>query len=189
MPIIRKSLAELENVNWPLLRTAHGTAENIPAALRALATARDASEIFDAYWSLDNYVVLQGTLHESAYFAIPYILDILLSSHRAAIRVAAYDLLIEIACAVPNPDRPKIQINDGVKNLREACREAVATGIAEFAPDLNSNNPEIRRRALDLLMSFGGNSPTHLKTLLAGIDPGEDADFAQLLERAKRELR
>src|ERR1700678_2837835 len=137
MAIISKTLSELEDVNWLSLRTAHGTAENVPVALQALASARDAREIFDAYWSLDNHVGLQGTLYESAYFAAPYILNILLSPRWAPIRVSAYDLLIEIACALPHPDRPGIQVQGVPKNLREACREVVASGLAEFEPDLN----------------------------------------------------
>lgn len=187
MPTMHKALAELEDVDWPSLHTAHGTAEHVPVALRALAGARDADRLFDAYWKLDNHIVLQGTLYESAYFAVPYILGILLSSRWAPLRVAAYDLLIEIARGVPDPARPWTPVSGAPTNLREACREVIASSLAAYEPDLASDDAAVRRRAFDLLTSFG-DPQGHLRTLLAGIDPGEDTEFARLLERAKREL-
>ncbi len=45
----------------------------------------------------------------------------------------------------------------------------------------------VRRRALDLLTSMD-DDPTGLDALLAGIDPGDDTEFARLLERARIEL-
>jgi hypothetical protein len=184
---MRKGLAQLEEVNWSSLKTAHGTAEHVPVALRALAGAQDASQLFDAYWKLDNYIVLQGTLHESAYFAVPYIVDILLVSRWAPLRVAAYDLLIEIARGVPDPARPWTPVPGAPEDLREACRKVVASGLDAYEPDLGSQDPAVRRRTLDLLTSFD-DSEGHLKTLLEGIDPREDVEFADLVERAKREL-
>jgi len=184
---MRKTLAQLAEVNWPSLRTAHGTAEHVPVALRALACALDSSQLFEAYWLLDNYIVLQGTLYESAYFAAAYILDILLSARWAPLRVAAYDLLIEIARGVPDPERPWVPPPGAPADLREACRGVIGSGLAAYEPDLSSEDPAVRRRALDLLASFE-DPKSHLKRLLARIDPGEDAEFARLLERAKREL-
>lgn len=187
MSTIRKGLAQLDEVDWRSLHTAHGTAEHIPVALRALANAQTAGQLFDAYWRLDNYLVLQGTLYESAYFAVPYILDVLLSSQRPRLRVAAYDLLIEIARGVPNPGRPWTPPPNAPEDLREACRELITSGLAACVPDLFSGDGMVRRRALDLLTSFD-DSDGNLRTVLAKVEPGDDVEFAQLLERAKKEL-
>jgi hypothetical protein len=188
MPTMRKGFAQLGAANWPSLQTAHGTAEHVPVALRALADARDAGQLFDAYWKLDNYIVHQGSLYESAYFAAPYILDILFSSRWPPLRVAAYDLLIEIARGVPDPRRPWTPVPGASEDLREACREVVTSGLKMYEPDLTFDDAGVRRRALDLLTSFDDHPQGRLKTLLEGIDPGEDTEFAQLLERAKSEL-
>jgi len=187
LPAVCKRLDELDEVDWASLHTAHGTAEHVPMALNALAGAQIPTELFRAYWKLDNYIVLQGTIYESAYFAAPYILDILLSSRSSAVRVAAYDLLIEIARGVPDPRQSWDSRSRAPKDLRKACRELIASGLTACEPDLASADPVIRRRALDLLTSFDDRTG-HLRTLLDSIDPGEDAEFAQLLLRAKSEL-
>jgi hypothetical protein len=184
---MRKELAHLDEVDWPSLHTAHGTAEHVPIALRALAGARDADQLFHAYWKLDNYIVLQGTVYESAYFAAPYILDILLSSSWAPLRVAAYDLLIEIARGVPDPGQQWTPGLGVPEDLRKACREIVASALDAYERDLASGDGVVRRRALDLLTSLG-DLKGNLRTLLARIEPGEDVEFAHLLDRAKREL-
>ncbi|WP_322761460.1 hypothetical protein [Frankia sp. Cr2] len=188
MPVVRKELARLDEVDWSSLRTAHGTAEHVPAALRALREAEDTASVHDAYWKLDNYIVLQGTLYESAYFAAPYILDILLSAQWPSGRVAAYDLLIEIACGVADPGLPTTVVGPGgPMDLREACRTVIASGRSAYAADLRLADGALRRRALDLLTSID-DDPKGLDALLAGIDPGDDEEFARLLERARREL-
>lgn len=188
MIIKHKGLKQLNEVNWSSLYTAHGTAEHIPIALNALASAHNADQLLDAYWKLDNYIVLQGTLYESAYFAVPYILQILFSSQWSQLRVAAYDLLIEIARGVPDPGLVWNPPPDTPNNLREACREVIASSLTAFEPDLYSDDTTVRCRALDLITSFDDDQEGHLRTLLAGIDPSEDVEFAQLLEQAKNDL-
>jgi len=187
--IKHKVLEQLDEINWSSLHTAHGTAENVPIALKALASAQNDSQLFDAYWKLDNYIVLQGTLYESAYFAVPYILHILFSSHWSQLRLAAYDLLIEIARGVPDPGCVWAPPQDTPEDLREACRGVIASDLTVYEPDLYSDDTAVRCRALELLTSFDDNPDGHLRTLLDGIDPGEDVEFARLLEQAKNDMR
>src|ERR1039457_6456731 len=101
---VKKRLDQLDEVDWKSFRNAHGTAERIPEALREFVGARDERALTRAYWRLDNYIVLQGTIYGSAYYAIPYIIGILLGAKSSAQKVAAYDLLIEIARGVPDPN-------------------------------------------------------------------------------------
>ena len=185
---MRKRLSELNSVDWRNVRTAHGTAEHVPDALRALAQAQNAEDLYAAYWRLDNFIVLQGTLYESAYFAAPYIVDILLASQWTPLRIAAYDLAIEIARGVPDPLHVWVPPAGAPANLRDACRAIIVSGLDDYEADLRSPDPEVRRRALDLLTSFNGGLKTRLQRVLAGIDAGEDEGFAKLLERTKREL-
>jgi hypothetical protein len=143
-----------DEVNWKSLRTASGTAQHIPCALYNLASAQDEKAIADAYWRLDNYIILQGTLYESAFFAIPYIVDILLTAHSVAQKVAAYDLLIEIARGVPDPNQRWSPPPGAPRDLRDACRHVIAPYLAEFQLDLKSGDESIRSRAMDLIASF-----------------------------------
>ena len=153
----------------------------MPAALEALASACDPAQRRDAYWRLDNHIVLQGTLYESARAAAPYILDVLLSSTSDDLRVAAYDLLIEIARGVPDPNVA------AAGDLRGDCRAVIASGRAAYARDLRcSRDGAVRRRALDLITSLD-DDPEGLRALLDEIDPGDDDELAWLLARARAE--
>jgi hypothetical protein len=154
MTICTKKLDQLDEVHWKSLRTAHGTAEHIPGALRALVDAQDESALTKAYWTLDNYIVLQGTLYESAYFTIPYVIDILLKARSAALKVAAYDLLIEIARGVPDPNQGWTPPPEAPSDLRDACRHLIASSLAKFQPDQKSLDESIRNRVTDLFSSF-----------------------------------
>jgi hypothetical protein len=54
-------------IDWASLRTAHGNAAHVPDALVRLHSDREDARR-SAYWQLDNYVVLQGSLFEAAPF-------------------------------------------------------------------------------------------------------------------------
>lgn len=66
----------MHDIDWSKIKTAHGYATLIPAALKEL-TSLDADERHSGYWGIDNYVILQGDLHEAAYYVIEPILEIL----------------------------------------------------------------------------------------------------------------
>jgi hypothetical protein len=178
---IRKTLRQLADVDWASLRTAHGTAAHVPDAIRALANADDAEAVNNAYWRLDNYIVLQGTIYPSAVVAIPYILDILLTAPSGPRRVAAYDLLIEIARGVPDPADPS------ASKLREEARALIGPGRPVYARDLrDAPDGSVRRRALDLLTTFD-DDPHGLRMLLDEVEPGQDEQLAYELARARAE--
>jgi hypothetical protein len=158
MSSTKKSLDQLDEVDWKSLRTAHGTAERIPRALRWLFDAKDETSLAKAYWSLDNYMVLQGTIYESAYYAIPYIVHILIETKSSIQKSAAYDLLIEIARGVPDPNRLWSPPPDAPNDLRDACRNLIASSLREFQSDLQSPDESIQLRARDLFSSFGSSA-------------------------------
>jgi hypothetical protein len=177
---MHESLARLSEVDWSSLRTAHGTAEHVPAALEALVAARSPEAIRDAYWRIDNTVVLQGTVYESACAAVPFIVEILRTAGSDPLRVAAYDLLIEIVRGVPDPAAPIP--NDQLAD----CRAAIAAGASEYAADLRAQrDPAMRRRALDLLTSVAEGD--RLLALLDGVETAGDEELGRLLERARAE--
>lgn len=145
---------EPADIDWSRLRTAHGTAAHVPSALRALADAIDEPAVSEAYWKLDNYVVLQGTLYESAWYVIPFLLAMLSTSRSTAQKAATYDLLIEIARGVPDPHGQWNAPRGVSTDLKGACRQAIQVASKAFEFDLASPDDSIRRRANDLLDSL-----------------------------------
>jgi hypothetical protein len=178
---VRKALSQLDEVDWRSLRTAHRTAENVPGALEALAVADDPQTVDDAYWRLDNHIVLQGTIYPSALAAVPYILDLLLTAPTGPRRIAAYDLLIEIARGVPDPADPS------AARLPEQVRPLIKSGRTAYERDLRDTaDGDLRRRALDLLATIA-DDPEALRALLDEVDPGADEGLFRLLEQARAE--
>jgi hypothetical protein len=168
--------SELDDIPWGEIRQAHGTAEDIPQAIRALATASP-DRVEDAYWRLDNHVVLQGTVYEAAYSVIPYMLEIIESGRPAENRAAAYDLLVEIARGEPaDPDGGP---------LLDACVERIAAKRARYEADLREGDPRVRIKALDLLTSIRLiDDEARLRALLTGLEAS-----GELAERIAEELR
>jgi hypothetical protein len=136
------------------VRTAHGTAVHLPAALEGLLSP-DPTTREKSYWSLDNNVVLQADLHEAAYFVIPFLLEAL------RIRVPfgrdrIYDLLFEIGNGYAPDDVTCTTLDGNIVPLRLACHSAVRSGREIFQRDLEDTDPIIRSRAAELLESFQG---------------------------------
>ena len=63
-------------IPWKQLRCngGHHTAEHVPRAVRALFSARFQASRRRAYWRLDNHIITQGFLDESAPYALQLIL-------------------------------------------------------------------------------------------------------------------
>lgn len=59
---------------WNGLRTMTGNAADVPAALADLASADSAVSADQAYWRLDNRIVVQGQPLPAAIAAIPVLL-------------------------------------------------------------------------------------------------------------------
>ncbi|KZN57909.1 hypothetical protein [Pseudoalteromonas luteoviolacea] len=85
----------INSINWDELQLADGKATHVPGALSDLVSG-DSKKEEDAYWKLENHVVLQGDLYESAFYILPFLFEIIRSdvSHG---RKRVYDLLFEIA--------------------------------------------------------------------------------------------
>lgn len=169
----------LDDVPWGTLRQAHGTAERVPDALRALAAAGP-DDAEDAYWRLDNVVVLQGSVYEAAYFAIPYAQAIVASDADPAARAAAYDLLVEIARGT-SADPDAAVVEDGRERpLLDACVDRIASARPRYEDDLRGGAPLVRPKALDLLTSTRLiDDPDRLRELLETLDVTGDAELAE----------
>lgn len=138
----------LEKIEWGKLEHAHGTAEHVPSAIRGLVS-ESAAERKESYWKLDNNVVLQSDLYESAFYVIPFLIKILKSESQLG-REYVYSLLYEIANGSA-PDDITIEHAGEQLPLTMACRKEIASHIEVYLSEIESESSNYRHDALELL--------------------------------------
>ncbi|TQF70729.1 hypothetical protein [Pseudoalteromonas luteoviolacea] len=90
-----------ENEDWASLKTNVGDAKHVPDAILALLSD-DEDEVERAYWKIDNHVVLQSDLSESAKYVPKYLEEVLI---KAKFKGSTLELLFQIGYgASPNKD-------------------------------------------------------------------------------------
>jgi len=142
----------LESIPWDQLKQAHGGAHHVPEALRGLMS-KSMDTCNTSYWKLDNHVVVQSDLYESAFYVVPFLLEIL-NSPECVRRDLVYNLLYEIGNGYA-PTTILCQDDTGsFLSLQEACRERVAGGIEIYLKEVEELNSEARTNALELLASL-----------------------------------
>jgi HEAT repeat protein len=70
------SLSELDDVPWSVVTHAYGSAADVPALIRCLASS-DNVERSDAYEKLYSNIYHQGTVYEAAIHALPFLVELL----------------------------------------------------------------------------------------------------------------
>ena len=65
-PGSERLVSELSRHDWSGLRSFIGDASFVPNAIMALASARSETEAMNAYWRIDNVVMVDGRLSEFA---------------------------------------------------------------------------------------------------------------------------
>lgn len=81
-------------IDWRSLKTAHGDARHVPQALADI-TSSDPEICRNGEWGLDNVVVLQSDLYESAYMVVPFLIEYLRDRVSYG-RENIYDVVYEI---------------------------------------------------------------------------------------------
>lgn len=143
-------LENLDAIPWADLKQAHGNAAHVAEAIRALES-ESARVRKEAYWKLDNHVVLQGDLYEAAAYVPPFLIAMLASSVRHG-RELILDLLFEIGNGCCGPDeRLRIRVDSAgqvseympgdAPRLQRACREGVLAGVEYYLHELESPGP------------------------------------------------
>lgn len=118
--------SELDRPRWDQIREANGMAIKIPSALRELLAARSAEEVTRAYWKLENHVVVNGQLFESAAFVVPVLMAALVKFERPSfVRAGILELLFQIVHGEPHQD----EIARGRVDLGDRCRQAAREGL------------------------------------------------------------
>lgn len=139
--------AELHDQPWQRLRTINGTAEDVPGALTALATAADEMAADRAYWRLDNRVVVQGQLFESAFGVVQVLLALLTGPLSLPAKRRAVDLLLQIGGGVTDSTEP----STGNQDLAERCRKSMQSAIWKFYELALDDDFRVRQAALQLV--------------------------------------
>jgi hypothetical protein len=116
---------ELQRHPWDALREASGTARNVPQALRKLFAARSPDEAEKAYWQLENHVVVQGQLFESAEHVVPVLLAALLDELPRHVRISVLELLFQIVAGETHDREREL----GNASLSERCRQSAREGL------------------------------------------------------------
>lgn len=175
----------LAQTDWDAQRTLMGSASDVPEAVRRLASTTSEDTARDAYWGLDNHVVVQGQLLQSAFPLVPTLLALLAGGLSPWVRSHVLDLLWELSAGTEHPD----EIAIGKVGLAERCRKAVSEGkwlyyqvlLTDTEEDANS-----RGAAMDLLVEFEEDR-ARLADVLRGVAAREpnEATRSIALERLK----
>ncbi|WP_234544787.1 hypothetical protein [Streptomyces shenzhenensis] len=123
--------AGLDQVDWSRLCHAYGSAEDIPALLRDLASPAEetAAEAEQELW---GSIVHQGTVYTATAPAVPFLARLVAEGVR---RSALVGMLGVVAGSVDEHDLP----------VPGAARDAVATQLGLLLPLLADNDREVRR--------------------------------------------
>ncbi|WP_157803637.1 hypothetical protein [Luteimicrobium subarcticum] len=138
----------MERVDWNSLRSASGSSGFVPGAVRELLAARTAPEAEVAYWKLDNSVVVQGQLFESARWVVGPLLVALSQPRAAFVRERIANLLVEIAFGEPHE---RELASKGDPDLAARCIDELRKALPTFYGMLDDSTPMLRLGGLDLL--------------------------------------
>jgi len=163
---------ELAAVDWSSMRVMEGIdAARIPTAVERLVSAESEEEAREAYWQLDNTVVVQGQLFEAAQHLVPALHAALVGELASPAREAIADLLVEICAG--EADESEVAL--GNEQLGDSCRAAVSEGIWLMYGLLLDQDPRTRRWGVLIIHVADRNRDRAARTIrhLAQNDPDE----------------
>lgn len=117
---------ELSRRDWSQIRDANGSADRIPHAIRDLVSARSPEEVDQAYWRLENHVVVQGFVFEAAPYTVSALVAALVKPDRPKfVRTGLLELLFQIVHGETHPEEKA----RGMGDLAEMCRDRAREGL------------------------------------------------------------
>ncbi|MCY1012048.1 RHS repeat-associated core domain-containing protein [Nannocystis pusilla] len=147
---------EIDRHNWNQLRAApFEHAEKIPEALNGLIRASNTEEADHAYWKLDNVVIVQGMLHESALAACSCLV-VGLGRATPSARPRMLELMVQIGGG--EPSRQEIQQNRS--DLHALCLRELKHGYALYLDILERGTQEEQVHCVDLLGMCAEEDPS-----------------------------
>ncbi|HEV7974236.1 hypothetical protein [Amycolatopsis sp.] len=163
--------AVVESVEWARLRGGPGTAAGVAEALTALADAESEKDATKHYWQIDNTVVVQGSLYESALPAVRAAFALLVGPLSIEARYRVVEVLVEIA----GGETAQAEVEAGNADLAERCRAELREGLWLFYGLLLDPDARMRKQGLTVLGWLEEN-PQRIVPVLAKLtqqDPEE----------------
>ncbi|WP_107503752.1 HEAT repeat domain-containing protein [Streptomyces solincola] len=150
----------IEEVDWASLSHAHGPADDVPALLRALASA-DPVEREAALDALYGAVHSQGDVYDSTLACIPYLLE-LVADPAVRDRGCLVELLAGIGGIDLDGDDELAALDPEDEEFEDAANyamasAAVAAGAEVFVGLLGDRDPEVRLAVPGALASLHGD--------------------------------
>lgn len=137
----------LDKIAWRKIRSLPGSSEYVPEAVNRLMSARTEEEAEEAYWQLDNRVVVQGQLFEAAKWIVAPLMISLPRLISPCVRIRVVNLLVEISLSQPDVSEEK----SGNAALASDCLQELRRGLWILYSLLDDASPSVRVGVLDLL--------------------------------------
>ncbi|NHZ94483.1 hypothetical protein [Massilia sp. CCM 8734] len=154
---------EIARCPWQQLRIMGGSAVNIPDALHQLLGAATPADCEDAYWKLENRVVVQGQLFEAAQFVVPVLLAALLEPRLSHVTISVLELLLQIVLGESHEDELAL----GAPDLGDKCRERARQGLWVLYGELMRGNRDCAREVIEAIELDATRLDTFLKEALS----------------------
>jgi hypothetical protein len=116
---------EIDRHPWQQLRSIRGVATDVPLALKRLLAADSSNEADAAYWQLENVVVVQGQLYESAAAVVSVVLAALLEPRPSYVEISLIELLFQIVAG----EADSSERAHGNADLGDHCRRLAREGL------------------------------------------------------------
>ncbi|MET9832287.1 hypothetical protein ABZ078_23980 [Streptomyces sp. NPDC006385] len=126
------ALTGLDDRPWAALHHAYGSAEDVPAVLRAL-TDDDSEAAGAALHELYGTIWHQGTVYPATVEAVPFLARLAVAGCRSA------EVLVLLGCIAESDDAHEV--------ARGACRGAVAAQLPLLLPLLDAGDAQVRQAA------------------------------------------
>jgi hypothetical protein len=136
---------ELIRYNWSELRAMSG-ASSVPNAFETLQAATDDDIARQAYWRIDNHVIVQGALYEAALPTTRCACH-LLSECTQTSRVYMLELLVQLCTGEVDPS----EISKGNEQLAKNCRAQLIYIVETLFQILETGHETERIHCVDLL--------------------------------------
>ncbi|MGW7266095.1 HEAT repeat domain-containing protein [Streptomyces sp. NPDC054842] len=141
----------IDEVDWASMEHAYGSAEDVPALLRGLASPQpeDRERSLDGMYGAVHH---QGDVYDSTLACIPFLFELIASED-----VPDRGGVVELLASIGGMDPPDLDEEYAASDDNRAmARAAVGSGAAVFASLAADRDPEVRRAAPTALVRFLG---------------------------------